>query len=240
MSTVPSSRSAPSDTLTQSEQLRFKMRLAEPRLQAVAQRFWNHERLAEMFPEFLFLVHSMIRSSVPILETAAREAEALAPEDPAAAQLAPYYRRHADEERHHDEWVLEDLQALGVSPEEVWKRLPSNWVASLIGTHYYWIHHVHPVALMGYLAVLEGNPPKEEELVGYQERTGLPKQAFRTLIKHAHLDPHHRDDLNAEIDRLPLTPQLSTLLTLSCFHTIELVARAFEEILSRPSFPKVE
>lgn len=231
MSTLSQSR------LSQSQQLRFKIRLAEPRLQAVAKRFWTHPRLAELFPEFLFLVHSMIRSSVPILEAAAEAAEALAPADPVAAQLAPYYHRHAREEMHHDEWVLEDLAVLGVSADEVWRRLPSNWVASLIGTHYYWIHHVHPVALMGYLAILEGNPPDLAQLEGHQRRTGLPEAAFRTLIKHAHLDPHHRDDLNAEIDRLPLTPELSVLLTLSCYHTIELVTRAFEEILAPFSVP---
>lgn len=219
-------------TLSPSQQLRFKIRLAEPRLNAVAERFWTHPRLKEMFPEFLFLVHSMIRSSVPILETAAEVAEELPPDDPTARQLAGYYRRHAQEEMHHDEWVLDDLEVLGVARDEVWKRLPSNWVASLIGTHYYWIHHVHPVALMGYMAVLEGNPPNLEQLEAVQRRTGLPRDAFRTLIKHAHLDPHHRDDLNAEIDRLTLSPELTTLLTLSCFHTIELVTRSLEEILA--------
>lgn len=223
-------------TLSPSQQLRFKIRLAEPRLNVVAARFWTHPRLTELIPEFLFLVHTMIRSSVPMMEEAAEIAAGRVsqqtPGDPAAARLADYYRRHAGEERHHDDWLLDDLEVLGVSREEVWKRLPSSWVASLIGAHYYWIRHVHPVALLGYLAVLEGNPPSVEQIEGYQRRTGLPKEAFRTLIKHAHLDPHHRDDLNAEIDRLPLTPELSTLLTLSCYHTIELVTRAFEEILA--------
>lgn len=217
--------------LSQSEQLRFKISLVHPRLDQAARKFWTHPRLAELYPEFLILVHSMIRSSVPMMEAAAEEAEARAPDDPSAEPLAAYYRHHASEERHHDDWLLDDLEALGVGREEVLRRVPSSWVASLIGAHYYWIHHVHPVALLGYLAVLEGNPPNLDMLQAIRQHTGLPEEAFRTLVKHAHLDPHHRDDLNDEIDRLPLTPELTTLLTLSCFHTVELVTRAFEEIL---------
>jgi len=41
-----------------------------------------------------------------------------------------------------------------------------------VGAQYYWIHHFHPVALLGYIAVLEGRPPSPtlvEELI---ERTG--------------------------------------------------------------------
>lgn len=223
---------AASPALTPSQALRFKIQLAHPRLDAVARRFWTHPRLGEMYPEFLFLVHSMIRSSVPMMEAAAEAAEARAPEDAAGAPLAAYYRHHAREEAGHDDWLLDDLEMLGVERREVLTRLPSTWVASLIGAHYYWIHHVHPVALLGYLAVLEGNPPNLGMLESIQRTTGLPREAFRTLIKHAHLDPHHRDDLNAHIDRLPLTDEQSHLLTLSAFHTVELVTRAFEEILS--------
>ncbi|HEX2165425.1 MAG TPA: iron-containing redox enzyme family protein [Thermoanaerobaculia bacterium] len=219
--------------LPHSQILRGKIRLVEPRLAAVARRFWTHPRVGELVPEFLFLVHSMIRASVPMLEAAAAAARRLPPGDPVAAPLADYFEKHAREELHHDEWLLADLAALGRSREELLARMPSPTVAAGVGAHYYWIHHVHPAAFLAYLAVLEGNPPEVDQLEDIRRRAGLPPEAFRTLVKHAHLDPHHRDDLDDTLDALALTPSLHALLGVAAFHTVERVADAMEEILDR-------
>jgi hypothetical protein len=235
--------------LPHSQLLRGKIRLVEPRLAAVAQTFWTHPRVAELYPEFLFLVHTMIRGSVPMMQAAAAEARRR-PDDPVAAPLAEYYEHHAREEMHHDDWLLDDLEhareemhhddwllddleAIGHRREDVLARLPSPTVAALVGAQYYWIHHVHPAAFLAYLAVFEGNPPEVEQLEDIRRRAGLPAAAFRTLIKHAHLDPHHRDDLNDTLDALELTPALHTLLGVAAFFTVERVAEAMEEILAR-------
>lgn len=223
---------APAAAVSHSQRLRGKIRLAEPRLSAAAQRFWRHPRVGELYPEFLFLVHTMIRASVPLLESAAAAARRL-PDDPVAAPLADYFEKHAREERHHDEWLLDDLAALGRRREEVLARLPSATVASLVGAHYYWIHHVHPAAFLAHLAVLEGNPPEVDQLEDIRRRAGLPPEAFRTLVKHAHLDPHHRDDLNDTLDALELSPALHALLGVAAFHTVERLAEAMEEVLDR-------
>jgi len=217
--------------LSNSGLLRTKIHLAYPRLSAVAGRFWNHPDLAELYPEFLFAVHSMIRSSVPLMEEAAAAARRRLGDDPTAPLLAEYFARHVGEEAGHDDWLLDDLEVLGVPREAVWGRVPSRHVASVVGSCYYWVRHVHPLAVLSYLAVLEGNPPSVEHLDAVQQRTGLPQRAFRTLIKHAHLDPHHRDDLNDLIDHLPLSREHHTLLALSAFHVIEQVSLVLEEVL---------
>lgn len=215
-----------------SQLLRGKIRLVEPRLTAVANRFWRHPRVAELYPEFLFLVHTMIRASVPMMLQAA-EAARRRPDDPVAAPLADYYEKHAREEMHHDEWLLDDLEVLGHRREDVLARLPSPTVAALVGAQYYWIEHVHPAAFLAYLAVLEGNPPEVDQLEDIRRRAGLPAAAFRTLVKHAHLDPHHRDDLDDTLDALALGSALHALLGVAAFHTVERVAEAMEEILER-------
>ena len=69
-------------------------------------------------------------------------------------------------------------------------------MASLVGSQYYWIFHTHPVALLGYIAVLEGNPAPIEFLNEVVERTGLPRAAFGSMFKHAALDLQHRNDLD--------------------------------------------
>lgn len=214
-----------------SKHLLVKIRLAEPRLLVVSDQFWRHPQIKGIFPEFLFMMHSVIRSSVSLINAAAESAESRAETDPVCRKIAAYYRSHALEEMHHDEWLLEDMTSIGMERVEVLRRLPSPAVASLVGAQYYWALHVHPVSLLGYLAVLEGNPPSAKQLSGYRTKKGIPAKGLRTMVKHARLDPHHRDEIFAQIDELPLTGNLSELMAHSAFHTIEQISRALQEIL---------
>ena len=214
-----------------SKQLLTKIHLAEPRLLEVSDQFWRHPQLKQMFLEFLFMMHSVIRSSVSLINAAAESAEGRAETDPVCRKVAAYYRLHAREEMHHDDWLLEDLTSMGMERAEVLRRLPSPAVASLVGAQYYWALHVHPVSLLGYLAVLEGNPPSLKQLGELRTKRGIPAKGLRTMVKHARLDPHHRDEIFAQIDELPLTETLSELIAHSVFHTIEQISQAFQEIL---------
>jgi hypothetical protein len=218
--------------LDRSGALRLKLDLAGQEFDKAARAFWRHRRLAELIPDYLFLIHGIIRASVPLMECARDRAELLTGKDPVATSLADYLGQHVNEERHHDDWLLDDLEELGIPREEVWSRMPSATVASCVGAQYYWIHHHHPVALLGYIAVLEGNPPLESDIAEVIERTGLPERAFRTFIKHARLDPHHRDDLNAALDEMPLNAEQETLVTTSALETQHLMAVALREVVT--------
>jgi hypothetical protein len=211
--------------------LRLKLDLAAGEYDKAARAFWRHRRLAELIPDFLFLIHGIIRASVPLMESARDRAALLAAKEPLAASLAEYLGQHVNEERHHDDWLLDDLEELGISRRTVWSRMPSPTVAALVGAQYYWIHHYHPLALLGYIAVLEGDPPVESQIAEVIERTGLPERAFRTFIKHARLDPHHRDDLNLALDMMPLTGEHETLIATSALETQHLLAVSFREVV---------
>jgi hypothetical protein len=104
-------------------------------------------------------------------------------------KLSKYFKRHIEEEYNHDTWVIEDLQSIGVSRKKVLSRKPSETVAEFVGTQYYWIYHWHPVCLPRYISFLEGNPPSKKIIDQIQKNTGYPDTAFRTITKHAHLDP---------------------------------------------------
>ena len=218
-----------------SRRLRAKIRLAEPYLLKVSDQFWTHPQLAEMFPEFLFMMHSIIRSSVSLINAAAVSAQRRADLDPVSQKIVSYYTTHALEEAHHDDWLLEDIVAMGADRSDVLARLPSPTIASLVGAQYYWALHVHPVSLFGYLAVLEGNPSSVKQLSKIRTKHGLPLEGMRTMVKHARLDPYHRDEIYAQLDELPLTENLSELVALSAFHTIEHIAQALQEILDSHS-----
>ena len=225
-------RSAPPE-LRHSGALRLKIALAGGEYDKAARALWGHRQFAQLVPDYLFRIHSIIRASVPVMETALERARAMAANDPAAASLAEYLGQHIAEERHHDEWLLDDVEVLGISRAAVWSRMPSPTVAQLVGAQYYWIFHHHPIAVLGYVAVLEGNPPLESDIVEVIERTGLPADAFRTFIKHARLDPHHRDDLDAALDAMPLAEEHETLIATSALETQHLLAVSLREVLER-------
>jgi heme oxygenase-like protein len=212
--------------------LRLKLELAAGEYDNVARALWGHRRLAELIPDYFFRIHSIIRASVPLMEAARDRAASLAAKEPLAASLAEYLGHHVNEERHHDDWLLDDLEELGMSREAVWSRTPSTTVASLVGAQYYWIHHHHPVAVLGYIAVLEGNPPVESHIADVIKRTRLPELAFRTVVKHARLDPHHRDDLNSALDAMPLTEAHEALIATSALETQHLLAVSLREVVN--------
>jgi hypothetical protein len=103
--------------------------------------------------------------------------------------------------------------------------------AALVGAQYYWIQHEHPIALMGYMAVLEGNPPTRASIDELISRTGYKEQAFRTLIAHAENDPEHMNDLEQTLDRLPCSPAQTALVGLSAMHTVVALTQVFKEIV---------
>jgi hypothetical protein len=168
---------------------------------------------------------------VPLTEAALARSLELRDTDPVAAPLASYLAEHVDEELNHDETLLGDLEVLGIDRASVVERMPSPAVAALVGSQYYWIIHYHPVAFLGYVALMEGYPPTPELIETLMERTGYPREAFRTYFEHAELDPGHRDRLDRTIDSLPLEASHESALGLSAIATAAGAARSLEEIL---------
>ncbi len=216
--------------VAESERLREKIELVLPDLTSASRRLVLDPRIAELYSEYLFTIHCVIRASVPLMEAARARAEGRAATDPVCAPLSAYLDEHIPEERDHDEWLLEDLEMLGRERSSILARPPSATIAAAVGAQYYWIFHYHPVALLGYIAVLEGYPPSIELVDELVERTGHDRAAFRTLAAHAELDPGHREELDAALDSLPVTREQSTAMGLSAIYTVRTLARAIDEL----------
>lgn len=202
-------------------------------LVSAASRFWTHPSLPRLFPLFLSELYTLVRCSVPLMRSALRRAGELAPGDPLSAHTAEYLVRHIDEETHHDEWLLEDMVACGFDRATVLSLTPSPNVAALIGAQYCWIFHAHPVALFGYLAAVEGNPPLSRHLIQIEKDTGFPAQAFRCLHEHAEQDADHQEELKSVMHSLPLDAGTSSLITMSGFSTIHGLSRIFRDLSRR-------
>jgi hypothetical protein len=104
-------------------------------------------------------------------------------------------------------------------------------VAAVVGAQYYWLLHYHPVAILGYIAVLEGYPPSRELIDALIERTGHPRKAFRTLLAHGVLDPRHRDDFDTALDAMPLTQGQEATVRLSALSSARMLADVLHEVV---------
>lgn len=220
---------AGTDVTSRSRRLRATLSLTRSRLTELIREVWFHPRLGELYPEFLFATYGETVASAPAMRMAADRCGELK-SDPLCEQLQAYYLEHAEEEREHGEWILSDLASLGISRERALGRLPYASVAALVGTQYYWMQHVHPVAYLGYIAVLEG-PTDAEFLREVSERTGIPLSSMSSHLRHAELDPGHVAEFDAALDVLPLTREQEELITVSAIATIGHLERVFADIL---------
>ncbi len=215
---------------THSQTLWSKIGLAEDRLTAASDRFWTHPDLAWMLPDFLVQLQCVMRSGLALMATARDRACGLAG-DPVADATAVYLDAHIREEKDHDEWLLQDIESIGILPDEVLNATPGPAVVSLLGAQYFWLFYAHPVAIFGYLIVLEGYPPLAQQLDEIRIRTGFPESAFRCLKAHAEDDPGHIAMLNSTLDQMPLTGNQAKFIGLSALHTIDAVAAVFEQLI---------
>jgi hypothetical protein len=219
-------------SVSASAALQTKLALTAPALQAATGALWRPAGLRQRYLRYLTAMYPLVLASVPLLERAAERCAQL--DDPSARRLAGYYTGHAEEERGHDAWLLEDMAAAGARPSSV----PPPAVTELAGAQYYRIEHEHPAVLLGYIAVLEGNAPAPWLAGRLTGATRLPADSFRTLREHAELDGGHLGELHQVLDTLPLTAQQHTAVSVSALHTVDLLTRLFLSLTADPGGPR--
>ena len=144
----------------------------------------------------------------------------------AASVLSGTRRRRAG----HEQWLLDDLASFGISRDQVLQRLPYASVAALVGVQYYWMLHVHPIAYLGYISVVE-EPASMEFLETASRRTGIALSSMSGHVMHARLDPDHVAEFDAALDALPLTQHHQDLISVSAIATVAHLENVFSDIL---------
>ena len=211
--------------------LRAKINLFYGSLGSIGSQLWNSPQFEEVYKEYLIISHQIVRASVPLLVCARDQALKLPSDDPLGPALADYLAKHIEEEHGHDQWVLRDLKILGVAPEDVLQRVPLPAVAEMVGAQYYYLYHYHLLAILSYIAVLEGNAPTHEQLEEVLQRTGLPRSAFNTMAEHATLDQEHAQEADDFLDGLPLSPDHVELLGVAAIACIASFKKVLEGVL---------
>ena len=212
-----------STVATDGAKLRVVLDLVTPALRTCAATLWRPTGLRERYRRYLAEMYAVLCASVPLMTLAATRCER-------PGLLRDYLRAHVEEELGHDEWLLEDMVAAGLDPEAERARPASVWVARLVGPQYYWINHGDPVALLGYIAVLEGNAPDPGLADLLAERTGLPRRAFHTLRHHAEVDVDHSGALFDLLTVVDLSPAQHSIIRASALHTAAALIDLFHSL----------
>lgn len=113
-------------------------------------------------------------------------------------QVRYFLYQHMHEESGHEEWVRNDLEAVGVAPAAVEAHEPSPFTRALVGYNYWAADRLEPCSVLGMLYTLEviasvyGGPfaaAIKESLLLEGER------GVSFINSHAELDMQHMADL---------------------------------------------
>ena len=100
---------------------------------------------------------------------------------------------YIEEERGHDRWILNDIQACGADAEGVYHGQPS--LATELMVSYAWdsVMRGNPASFFGMVLVLEGTSVNLATPMAQliRQRLQLPEQAMSYLTSHGSLDIEH-------------------------------------------------
>ncbi len=100
---------------------------------------------------------------------------------------------YVDEEKGHEEWILNDIAACGADKEAVRFGQPHHATEMMVAYAYYTIERINPVAFFGMVLVLEGTSIQLaiKAANALQQNLNLPDSAFTYLNSHGALDIEH-------------------------------------------------
>ena len=111
---------------------------------------------------------------------------------------------YIDEERGHEEWILNDIAACGGDAEAVRRGAPAPATELMVAYVYDFIARRNPIGFFGMVHVLEGTSTalatNAAEVI--RGALGLPPEAFTYLTSHGTLDQEHVRFFAGLMDRL--------------------------------------
>lgn len=136
---------------------------------------------------FLREAYHHVRHTVPLLQACK---QALPTRH---AWLDEALDQYVEEERGHDEWILDDIRACGGDAEAVRHGLPGHATEVMVAYAYDTIARRNPLGFFGMVHVLEGTSVALALMAAdrIQRELGLPDAAFSYLRSHGSLDQAH-------------------------------------------------
>ena len=100
---------------------------------------------------------------------------------------------YIEEEKGHEEWILNDIQAAGGNKEEARNATPNLETQVLVSYNYDYIARKNPVGFLGMVFMLESTSIQiaNNGADAVKTKLGLPQTAFTYLYSHGALDIEH-------------------------------------------------
>ncbi len=152
-----------------------------------------------LYIDFLGQAYHHVKNTAPLLALAASRCGA----DDQDYQSALF--EYIEEERGHEAWILEDIEALGGDAAAVRYGAPRLPCKVMVGHAYYVVEGVSPYALLGMIHVLEGMAVAlADSAVAALRASVVPsgEGGFKYLTTHGGLDVEHTAFFANLIDRL--------------------------------------
>ncbi len=147
---------------------------------------------------FLTEAYHHVKHTVPLLQAC----KAALP--PHHAWLNDAMDEYVEEERGHEEWILDDIRACGGDAEAVRRGQPGHAAEVMVAYAYDTIHRRNPLGFFGMVHVLEGTSVSLALLAAdnIQKPLNLPDAAFSYLRSHGTLDQEHTAHFQLLMDQI--------------------------------------
>ncbi len=153
----------------------------------------------ERYRKFLLELYHVVWHFNPVCAAAASRI------DDSQRAVRYFLYEHMQEEKGHEKWVLNDLEAVGVSEQEALAYQPSKALLAFNGYNYWAADRKHPLSVLGMLYVLEviASVYGGSMTTAIQEALLLETDRGISFISsHAELDAKHMEDLRIVLNQV--------------------------------------
>ncbi len=152
----------------------------------------------ESYVAFLTEAYHHVKHTVPLLMACGSRV----PHEPRWIREA--LAEYVEEEKNHEMWILNDIEACGVDPKKVRFGQPGHATEMMVAYAYYTIDRVNPLGFFGMVQVLEGTSIEValKAANAIQSSLNLPDNAFSYLNSHGALDVEHMNFYRNLMDKV--------------------------------------
>jgi len=154
----------------------------------------NHGLTLQEYRAFLHDLYHIVWHFCPVMATAAGRC------DDRFRQVRYEIYERIEEEKGHEAWVLEDIEAIGGDVRAARHAPPSPPAQAMIAFNYYACERVHPCSVIGMLYMLEVISSvyggRVSDAIARSLGRDVAGGGFRFLSSHAALDVDHMAKLN--------------------------------------------
>lgn len=157
----------------------------------------------DQYCAFLREAYHHVKHTVPLLQACM---ERIGPQRTTVREALAHY---IEDERGHEEWILDDLRACGEDAERVRRGAPAPATRRMVEYVYDYIERSNPVGFFGMAHVLEGTSSalatRAAHMIG--RTLALPPSALSYLTSHGSLDQDHVRFFAGVVNALPAEDQ---------------------------------